>query len=221
MSLFILLTATAVFLLICVLGYGVLIPPRNFPKNIPTVPFYVTLLPFFKDVDQTEIYNKYFKEAFEKYGAVKIFFASQWNILVARPSYMAEVFKHEDTYQKSGNQKKIPYSVLADYTGDNIISAYGDNWKLYKSVIKPGLLNHNFDESIIKKNASLLIDLMFEEQAKSPHKSVVVPQLLQRYSLENLAECVLGSSFQVCSIPHRHPQPTSRSSHRILTLTPS
>src|SRR5690349_10203922 len=71
-------------------------PPRNFPKNIPTIPFYYGLLPLFKDVDQKELYKQYLKEPLEKYGAVKLFFGGQWNILVTKPSYIAEVFKHED-----------------------------------------------------------------------------------------------------------------------------
>jgi cytochrome P450 len=182
-------------------SYTFLLPPRNFPKNIPTIPFYVTLIPLFKDVDQTETYKKYFKENFRRYGAVKIFFGARWNILVQRPSFVAEVFKNEDIFAKSGNQKKIPYSVLAQYTGDNIISSHGENWRLYRSVIKPGL-QKNVPESTIVKNAKALIDLFFEEQANSQRgDSVLLPQLLQRYTLANLSECLLGASFEVCRPP--------------------
>jgi hypothetical protein len=58
-------------------------PPRHFPRNIPTIPFYYALLPLYFDVDQAENYRRYLKEPLAKYGAVKIFFASQWNILVS------------------------------------------------------------------------------------------------------------------------------------------
>jgi hypothetical protein len=37
-------------------------PPRHFPKNIPTIPFYYALLPLFFDVDQAENYKRYLKE---------------------------------------------------------------------------------------------------------------------------------------------------------------
>jgi cytochrome P450 len=111
-------------------------PPRNFPKNIPTIPFYYGLLPLFKDVDQAELYRQYLKEPLAEHGAVKLFFGGQWNILVTKPSYISEMFKHEDTYAKSGNQVKIPHSVLAEYTGENIISAHGEKWRLYQGVIK-------------------------------------------------------------------------------------
>lgn len=108
---------------------------------------------------------------------------------------MAEMFKKEDVYAKSGNQKKIPYSVLAEYTGDNIISSHGENWKLYQSVIKPGL-QRNFEVQPILKNAKVLIQLLLDEQVRSEIRSVIVPQLLQRYTLANLAESILNSDFQ-------------------------
>lgn len=176
--------------------YTVLLPPRNFPKNIPTIPFYVSLIPLFKDVDQTVTYKKYLEPHFRRYGAVKIFFGARWNILVQRPSFVAEVFKNEDVFAKSGNQKKIPYSVLAQYTGDNIISSHGENWRLYQSVIKPGL-QQNLPESTIIKNAKALTELLLEEQVNSQRDSVLLPQLLQRYTLANLSECLLGASFEV------------------------
>ena len=96
-------------------------PPRHLPKNIPTIPFYYTLLPLLFDVDQAENYRKYLKAPLARHGAVNIFFGGQWNILVTKPAYISEVLKHEDIYAKSGNHVKIPRSVIAEYTGENII----------------------------------------------------------------------------------------------------
>jgi unspecific monooxygenase len=93
-----------------------LLPPRH-PRNIPAIPFWVALLPFFKDVDQSEIFRKYIDKPLRTHGAVKLFFGAQWNILVHRPSFLVEIFRDEDLYQKSGNQKKIPHSVLAAFLG--------------------------------------------------------------------------------------------------------
>ncbi|EEP75703.1 conserved hypothetical protein [Uncinocarpus reesii 1704] len=170
-------------------------PPGSFPRNIPTIPFYYALLPLVKDNDQEVLYRRYLEPLFEKHGAAKIFFGGRWNILVQRPSYIAEVFKFEDIYAKSGNHVKIPHSVLAEYTGDNIISAHGENWKLYRSVLQPPL-QQDQDPEPIWRNARLLIDLLFEEQKSSAGGSVLLPQLLQRYTLANLAEGLLGTSFE-------------------------
>ena len=198
MLLYLFLVGLLVILFLCfALSHAFLLPPSDFPKNIPTVPFYVTLIPLFKDVDQAELYRKHLEAPLLQYGAVKIFFGSRWNILIQRPTFVAEVFKHEDIYAKSGNQRKIPYSVLAQYTGDNIISSHGENWRLYQSVIKPGL-QRDFEVGPIVQNVKVLIRLLFEEQALSRNGSVVLPQIMQRYTLANLSECLLDASFQVC-----------------------
>lgn len=101
---------------VAVVYFVFLLPPRH-PRNIPTIPFWVALLPFFKDVDQSEIFRKYIDQPLRTHGAVKLFFGAQWNILVHRPSFLVEIFRDEDLYQKSGNQKKIPRSVLAAFLG--------------------------------------------------------------------------------------------------------
>lgn len=101
---------------VLMLYYVFLLPPK-YPQNIPAVPFWVVLIPFFYDVDQEQTYRKYIEKPLQTHGAVKLFFGAHWNVLVQRPSYMAEMFKDEEIYQKSGNQKKIPYSVLAEFLG--------------------------------------------------------------------------------------------------------
>jgi unspecific monooxygenase len=169
-------------------------PPRNFPKNIPTIPFYYALIPLFKDCDQAELYRQYLKEPLEKYGAVKIFFGGRWNILVRRPSYIAEAFKYEDIYAKSGNQVKIPHGVLAEYTGDNIISSHGKNWKLYTSVIKP-VLQHDHNSAQLWRHSRLLKKMLLDDSKRTPSGTPVYG-LLQRYTLANLSEMILGCSFE-------------------------
>ncbi|KAK2004520.1 cytochrome P450 [Colletotrichum falcatum] len=171
--------------------YFFLLPPK-YPQNIPAIPFWVALIPFFKDVDQSDIFREYIDKPLRAHGAVKIFFGAQWNVLVHRPSYLVEIFKDEDLYEKSGNQKKIPHSVLADFLGDNIISARGDVWKSYRSVIKPGL-QRNFDVGIIEANAVSLCRLLRESQQRAGRGGVAVQDLLQRYSVSNFTEAVLGT----------------------------
>lgn len=179
---------------------SVVLPPKNFPQNIPTIPFYVALIPFFKQVDQSDVYKRYLAKGLATYGAVKIYFGGRWNILVQRPELLQEVIKQEDIYMKSGNQVKIPYSVLAEYTGDNIISTHGENWKLYQKVIKPGL-QRKFEAGPIRNNAHLLIDKLLRGQRPRegavPSSGVVVPELVQRCTLANLSEVIFGSDFKV------------------------
>lgn len=171
--------------------------PPTLPRNIPTIPFYVSLLPFFFDVDQSITYKTYLEQALVAHGAVKLFFGGRWNILVTRPSYISEVLKNEDVFQKAGNQVKIPHSVLAEYTGENVISAHGDSWRLYKGVVKPGL-QRAFETDVVQRNARKLCELLREEQrGRIAEEGVLVADLLQRYALANLSEVVLQSDFKV------------------------
>lgn len=190
-----LLSLVAILLLVY---FAFLLPPRH-PRNIPAVPFWVALLPFFKDVDQSDIFQKYIDEPLRTHGAVKLFFGAQWNILVHRPSFVNEIFRDEDLYRKSGNHEKIPHSVLAAFLGDNIISSHGATWKTYQGVIKPGLLR-KFDPEPIAKHAAQLSDLIQQATKQSGGGGgggVAVQDLLQRYSVANCSEVLLGMENQV------------------------
>lgn len=108
------------FLIFAVVLFWSLTPPRH-PRNAPSIPFWVVLLPFFCDVDQENTYRKYIQKPLQEHGVVKIFFGGHWNLLVQKPNYLLEIFKNEELYQKTGNQKKIPHSVLADFLGTSIL----------------------------------------------------------------------------------------------------
>ncbi|KAK4184973.1 cytochrome P450-DIT2 [Podospora australis] len=183
--------------------YITVLRPPSHPQNIPAIPFWVALLPFFKRVDQSEIFACYLQEPLRKHGAVKLFFGARWNVLVHRPAYLAEIFREEDLYQKSGNQKKIPHSVIASYLGDNIISAHGEVWKGYKAVVKPGLQRNDFDVGRLSKNAETFCQLLTEAQGKAGDGGgVAVQDLLQRYSVANCSEVVLQTDFDALSSPN-------------------
>lgn len=176
-------------------------PPRNFPTNIPVIPFYVAFITLFKKVDQEWIYHRYLQQPLDEHGAVIIYFASRWNILLQRPEYLAEMFKDISLYEKSGNQKKIPYSILADYTGDNIISAHGDTWRTYRRVMQPGL-QKTIDAEPLERNARLFVNLIQDQVGSSPHgKSMPVQQLIQRFTLANVSDELLGIDLETLKRP--------------------
>lgn len=184
----------AIFIVIGFWVRSVLLPPRDFP-NIPVIPFYVSFLTLFnKKLSQEDIYNIYIREKLERNGAVALYFASRWNIILQHPDYLREMFRNIQVFEKSGNQKKVPYSVLADYTGDNIISSHGDLWKLYRKVLQPGL-QKTFNQDVLVKNSRKIIELMLEDQRKD--NSILVQQLLQRFTLANVGDLLLDSDFEV------------------------
>lgn len=190
-----LLGALLIAAAVLVVYFVFLLPPRH-PKNIPAIPFWVALIPFFKDVDQSDIFRIYIEKPLRTHGAVKIFFGAQWNILLHRPSYLAQLFKDEDLYQKSGNHQKIPHSVLADFLGENIISAHGSVWRDFRSVVQPAL-QRKFEVDIIIKNARRLCELLRVAQDKAGESGVPVQDLLQRYSVANCSEVLLQTNLYV------------------------
>ncbi|RYC59631.1 hypothetical protein CHU98_g6579 [Xylaria longipes] len=179
----------------------VVLPPAHFPKNIPTIPFYYTLIPLFKEVDQEDLYHKYLERPLTERGAVNIFFGGHWNVLITRPAYMAQVLKHDEDFPKAGNHVKNPHSVLALYTGENIISAIGDTWKHFAALAKPAL-QADVDASIIARNAHKLISILIRE--KDATNCVDILDHIQAYAIANVSESLLGSSFEALGNPN-HP----------------
>lgn len=177
-----------------VIVIGIVFPPINFPTNLPTIPFYVSFIGSYTDMDQREIYERFLREPLEQYGAAKIYFASRWNIVVSKPELLVEVFKKESIYAKSGNQKKIPKSVLAQYTGDNIISAHGQDWKLYRSIVASSI---QFPEiGPVMENSKKMVALLTQEVESAKDGIVSVTDIFQKYALENIGQSVMGINFE-------------------------
>ncbi|KAI0163833.1 Dit2 protein [Xylariaceae sp. FL1272] len=174
----------------------IVLPPSHFPGNIPTIPFYYTLLALFKEVDQEQLYHQYLKQPLQQHGAVKIFFGGHWNVLITRPAYMAQVLKDDEDFPKAGNHVKNPDSVLALYTGENVISAIGDTWKHFAATMKPGLQSP-VDASVIAKNAHALIDVLLQDKKRYGLRSVTMVDHIQAYAIANVSESLLGTQLDV------------------------
>lgn len=178
--------------LICYCIRFVVLPPGNFPKNIPTIPFYVTFLGAVTNLDQEEIFKKYFQKKLQTHGAVKLYFASRWSILVTCPTLLQEIFKNQEIYEKRGNQFKSPHSVLAEYTGDNVISAGNENWKLYRKFVTNSILFPNLEP--LERNTQTLIE-NFKKLANG--QSHLVAETLEKYTLGCLGDCIVGVNLHI------------------------
>jgi unspecific monooxygenase len=195
-----LLTTTGLLLVGILFIYILFLRSPVEPRGIPSVPFYVTLLPLFRDVDQEDIFKKHIRGPLLEHGAVKIFFASQWNVLVERPEFLAQMFKEEDDFQKSGNHKKIPESVLASYLGENIISSHGEVWRSFRGIMQPGL-QEGWSADVLFENAERLREnLVSEIREGGGRKTVLAREHAQRLTIANIARVMLGVDFGVCVI---------------------
>lgn len=175
--------------------------PGNMPKNIPTVPIYISLLGLWSDMGQDDIFDRWLREPLEKHGAVKIWFAGRWNVLATRPQFLVDMFRHEDVYAKAGSQKKIPWSVIAALVGDNIINAHGQNWKLYTSIMKAGLQRRITDSAPLLEKSRLFVDILVEEQKKlGTERGVLVNPIIQRWALSCMGINFLNVDLEVCFV---------------------
>ncbi|KAI9776222.1 MAG: hypothetical protein M1839_000543 [Geoglossum umbratile] len=176
--------------------------PNSLPKGIPAVPIYISLIGLWSDMGQDEIYDRWLREPLEKYGAVKIWFAGRWNLLATRPDLLSNIFRNEDIYSKAGSQKKIPWSVIASLVGDNIINSHGDTWKLYTSIMKPGLQKTSFDSKPLLEKSRRFVDVLFKAQLEERvGKGVLVNPLIQRFAIAAMGESFLDIDFGCMESP--------------------
>lgn len=153
---------------------------------------------------QDEIYERWFRKPLEKHGAVIIWFAGRWSVLVSRPEFLTDMFRNEDLYAKAGSQVKIPWSVIASLVGDNIINSHGKTWKLYTGIMKPGMQKRDYEVEPMVRKSNRLIDLFLERQrvvsnTGSQREGVVVNSYIQKWAIDIMGESFLDVDFQVHS----------------------
>ncbi|KAJ5715789.1 Cytochrome monooxygenase xanG [Penicillium malachiteum] len=193
--------ALILLLTVAIVLYWYIRVPGDMPKNIPKVPIYISLIGLWSDMGQDTIYDRWLREPLEKYGAVQIWFAGRWNVLATKPQYLVDMFRHEDVYAKAGSQKKIPWSVIAALVGDNIINAHGDNWKLFTSIMKPGLQRRITDSKPLLMKSRLFVDTLIVEQWGLGANGVSVNPIIQRWALSCMGLSFMGVDLQALEKP--------------------
>ncbi|KAI8799811.1 cytochrome P450 [Cladochytrium replicatum] len=191
--------------------FGIFLPPLHFPRNLPVVPFWVSTLGFVYrgKLGQDELYRKHILPRMTKKGAVAMWFGGRWNVIVGHPSTARTVFSDAETFKKSGNNEKIPFSVLAYFLGENVISASGNSWKRFRKVLSPALkrawstthfagTTTEFSETLSK-----LVD---------NGKPVVMNELIQRFAMD----CIGKAAFSVELEALRNPRNNISVTHSLI-----
>ncbi|PGH30762.1 hypothetical protein GX50_06482 [[Emmonsia] crescens] len=187
----------ATVVLLTVSAWWYLRIPSDMPKNIPTVPFYVSSIARFIDFGQDEIYDRWLREPLEKYGAVKFWFSSQWTVLLAKPEYINDLLRNENVFTKEGNSKRIPFSVIAAFLGNNIISAHGETWKLYTSIMKAGIQRRITDTSkLLGRSKQLVRAILQSQEAAGEDFGIDLESLVSRYTIYIVGEHFLQTDFE-------------------------
>ncbi|KAL8941125.1 MAG: hypothetical protein Q9216_002424 [Gyalolechia sp. 2 TL-2023] len=176
--------------------------PFSLPRKLPSIPIYVSLLGLWSNLGQDEIYDRWLRKPLEEHGAVRYWFAGQWSVLVTRPQYLTDLFRNENIYAKAGNHKKIPWTVTANLLGDNIISSHGENWRLYTSIMKPGLTKRNFDCRPLVNSSRKLVRLFLHAQSQTATgKGVLVNPYILRYAISVMGQSFLDIDFRCLDDP--------------------
>lgn len=171
--------------------------PQNLP-NLPRIPIYVSILGLWSSMGQDEIYERWFRTPLEKHGAVVVWFAGRWSVLVSRPDWLTDMFRNEDIYAKAGSQVKIPHAVIATLVGDNIINAHGENWRLYAGIMKPGLQKKVFETTSLLKQSRGLVDVLIGLQRDvGKDKGILVNAEVQKWAVDVMGESFLDLDLKV------------------------
>ncbi|EGC48831.1 conserved hypothetical protein [Histoplasma capsulatum var. duboisii H88] len=171
--------------------------PSHMPKNIPTVPFYVSGIAHFVDLGQDKIYDLWLREPLEKYGAVKFWVSSQWTVLLGKPEYINDLLRNEQVFPKAGNHKRIPFSVIGTFLGNNIISAEGETWKLYTSIMKAGIQRRITDtRKLLGRSRQLVRGILQSQQAAATNFGIDLESLVQMYAIYVVGEHFFQTNFQ-------------------------
>ena len=174
--------------------FGIILPPLSFPRNVPVVPLWVSILGFLKDQNgmpkygQDEIYKKHIRDRMKTKGAVAMWFGGRWNIIVGHPELIRPVLDKVDVFSKSGNHEKIPNSVLAHLTGENIISATGDIWRKFRKVFNP-IMREDWSPSTFAFKTRDFIDNIQKE--KETHMN----ELVQRFTMDCIGSSLFTTEF--------------------------
>lgn len=141
---------------------------------------------------QDEIYERWFRAPLEAHGAVIVWHAGRWSILVSRPEWLTDMFRNDNLYVKAGSQVKNPHSVIATLVGDNIINSH-QNWKLYTSIMKPGLQRKVFDTTSLLRQSNKLVDVLISKGKGS----IQVNDDVQKWAVDVMGENFLGLDLEV------------------------
>lgn len=171
--------------------------PSSFPRDIPRIPLYVIFLAMWWDLSNFEVYNRWIREPMEKHGAVILWFADRWNVIMAQPDLVVDLLRNSAIYIKAGNQVRAPYGALGTFVGDNIVNSEGANHRLYKAVMQSGI-QRRFDAAPFVEKSRILADRLIASQRQvDSQQGISVMPWLQRFTVDMMSVSFLGFDMKV------------------------
>ncbi|KAL4914879.1 cytochrome P450 [Aspergillus aurantiobrunneus] len=175
--------------------------PATIPRDIPRVPVYVNLIAMWYDMSPIELYNARYRPLLEQHGAIAIWFTGTWCVLVAKPEYVVDLFRNDETYPKVGVNVRGSGSLMGIFAGENIINSARPNWGTLSAVMKPGFLK-TFDQSPIHEKAKKVPALVLQSQKQvGAHGGVKVFHWMEKYAQDVMSLCLFDFDLQALDEP--------------------
>ncbi|RAH84241.1 cytochrome P450 [Aspergillus japonicus CBS 114.51] len=167
---------------------------NNLPApDFPAIPPWQTLYDIVAGLSRAESYDRRIRPIIEKHGAVNLWHAGRWVVLVARPELVTQVFRNDEIFIKGGNIQKIPYSAFARIFGVNIIDSHGPLHDSFTEIIKPSL-QRRFDLDPLRSSSKQLAQSLLLQQGCQPGSGVEIQHLTLDWAIEVFAESFLDLS---------------------------
>ncbi|KAE8151322.1 putative sporulation-specific N-formyltyrosine oxidase Dit2 [Aspergillus avenaceus] len=188
----ILLMSKAIILILPLL---LLLNPTSKRSSIPAVPFWVSLYDTCRGVSRLQFYKTRLQPLLDRHGAVYVWNAGRWTVLVTKPEYLLRMFRNETVVAKGGFYRKVPWGSFAMLFGENIIDSHGATWDRFASVIRPAIQKPTDIESL-RERSSQLADLFLTTQKNgSLTPGVTIDPLIQRWAIAVYGETFLDSEI--------------------------
>ncbi|ORY01487.1 cytochrome P450 [Basidiobolus meristosporus CBS 931.73] len=158
-------------------------------RNIPSVPFWKSLLTTLGSVDSLERFDKLVVPVLNEKGIGKQFSFGKWMVMVSNPDYAKMILMKPDTFPKMQLNKEQPHTLRAKLGKINIVSANGEEWKRHRRVANPAF-HRSWSTSAFGELVTRLI-----VEIENTHGSVSVTGMMQRMTLDALGKIIFDYDF--------------------------
>lgn len=170
--------------------------PHDRPRQIPTIPFWTSFFDYCRGYGRLAFYEHRLRPLMEKHGAVNVWIAGHWSILVTKPEYLAEMFRKESIIAKAGFRTKVPWGVFARYFGESVITSHGETWEVMHKIVQPST-NRPIDVQAIRTRAQQMIAIIGKRKntLSKDKKSLIIDELVQQWTISVWGDQFLDMDF--------------------------
>ncbi|KAL5088203.1 hypothetical protein Trisim1_006875 [Trichoderma cf. simile WF8] len=174
---------------------------QKLPRNIPRIPIWITIYDTYYGTSRVNFYNRYVRDQAEKHGAVIIWHLGRWSVHITKPEYLMQMFRDEASFAKGGSYMKVPWGVLGQLFGQNVIDSTGHIWKQQRNILLPAI-KRQFNIAYMKQKSSELRAILWQDretQDKDCTIGINIEDHVQHWALSICCKYFMGINLE--SVP--------------------